>query len=49
MVSEGSIPILYGLSTDEDETTLHIVACTFVRLGTEEQCHGRMIHDGVIR
>lgn len=49
MVSKGSVPVLYGLSSDEDLTTLHYVACTLVRLGMEEQCHARMIQEGAAR
>lgn len=41
--------MLYGLSSDEDLTTLHYVACTLVRLGMEEQCHARMIQEGAAR
>lgn len=49
LVSKGSVPVLYGLSSDEDITTLHYVACTLVRLGTEEQGHARMIQEGAAR
>ena len=49
LVSKGSVPVLYGLSSDEDLTTLHYVACTLVRLGTEEQGHARMIQEGAAR
>lgn len=49
MVSKGSVPVLYGLSSDEDLTTLHYVACTLVRLGMEEQGHARMIQEGAAR
>lgn len=48
-MSKGSVPVLYGLSSDEDLTTLHYVACTLVRLGMEEQCHARMIQEGAAR
>lgn len=41
--------MLYGLSSDEDLTTLHYVACTLVRLGMEEQGHARMIQEGAAR
>lgn len=49
LVSKGSVPVLYGLSSDEDLTTLHYVACTLVRLGMEEQGHARMIQEGAAR
>lgn len=49
LVSKGTVPVLYGLSSDEDLTTLHYVACTLVRLGMEEQCHARMIQEGAAR
>lgn len=48
-MSKGSVPVLYGLSSDEDLTTLHYVACTLVRLGIEEQGHARMIQEGAAR
>lgn len=48
-MSKGSVPVLYGLSSDEDLTTLHYVACTLVRLGMEEQGHARMIQEGAAR
>jgi len=41
--------VLYGLSSDDDLTTLHYVACTLVRLGMEEQGHARMIQEGAAR
>jgi len=49
LVSKGSVSVLYGLSNDEDVTTVHYVARTLARLSVDEQSHGRMIQEGAAR
>lgn len=48
-MTKGSVSVLYGLSNDEDVTTVYYVACTLARLVVDEQSRGRMIQEGAAR
>jgi hypothetical protein len=48
MASRGAIQVIYGLSADNDMTTLYCAASSILRLSTEEANSGRLISEGGI-